>query len=448
MPAVPIITGLAGAAGIYNAVSGARDSSRVADAAIANANAAASGAPQAQGPYSSTPVTYDLATQYFRDNVYRGGAAPYSNEWNDAFNEWFGPILAQNNANTFGDLTYGQLTGQTGANSIIPSSVAGPGGTVDLAAAQAAAQAIAQQNAANAAALERQLNPGAAELRSAGLQAVLDRLNQPQQGIVGELPTSGMNDELLARLASEAAAPISGIGYDSPLTRAAVQRAGEDLALGGILPQDVAQLVARRAYARAGTTGSLGLGRDISARDLGLTSLDLRNQRLANALAAGGAEVGLEQGNAAMRLSAEQLRRQGLLAAQGATAADLARRENAYFNQNSLAQQIQSGDFARALAAAQLGQNIAMPQSGLDPGAVVNLAVGNVNQASNAQQQANALAAQAAQQRTALGGQLIGTALGMGQNYYRPAASAPAYVPPTATSVLAPRVFGSIPGGP
>lgn len=431
MPAIPLIatigSGVAAAApviaagaGIYSAVKGAQAQKDAAAAVQNQATAAGQGAPLAnsaaaqeqalQSYFNSNPL---FSAEYQRNRSATGDPRSPT--------QWLYDHL---NANPGEMETFKQFSVQSGA---LPSSVAGPGGTVDIGAAQSVAQAIARQNAATSAELERQYNPGAAELRSAGLQGVTSLLERGAQPIVGTLPTVGnapvsaANQDMLGRVTTLAGQPIA-TGYDSPLTRAAIARAQEDLALGGILPQDVAQLVARRAFARAGTVGNIRLGGDISTRDLGLTSLDLRNQRLAQALQAGGAETALEQGNATLAYNAELARRQGLLAAQQATAQDqaaqqaayfnkLAQESSNYFNQNQLAQSIASGEFGRNLAAAQLGQNIPAPMAGLDPGSVVNLAVGNVNQASNSQQQANAAAQQAAQQRTQFGSQLIGAAI-------------------------------------
>ena len=170
---------------------------------------------QLSGPLASDPVTYDAATNYFKDRVYSGGATPYSNEWNDAFNEWAGGLQGQYGVDDYRKLNYGQLTGQTGSNSAIPSSVAGPGGTINLAAAQQAAQAAAQQNAANSAALEAQYNPGAAELRAGSLQSLLAELNADRS----------QRDALAAQVAAQAGKPLT-VGaaqqYDSALTRQGV----------------------------------------------------------------------------------------------------------------------------------------------------------------------------------------------------------------------------------
>ncbi len=308
------------------------------------------------------------------------------------------------------------------------------GGAVNIADLQTQAQNVAKQNAANSAALEAQYNPGAQQLRSGSLQALLDGLNPRSQ-----------NGELSARIAAQAGQPLSRISapgaeqYDSALTRQAVEQAAADLALGGELPQDVRNLVARNALARSGSvTGGLGLGRDLTARDLGLTSLDLRNKRLQNAAALGAQEAALGQGNAALRQANDSL---------GVNVAGLNLQGEQYgrgnlFDSASFLNNIQSGDFQRALAAAQLGQNIAAPTAGLDPGSVVNLAVGNSNLAANSAQQAAALQAQAGNQKSALGGQLLGTSLGFIQNYLnKPAPTSYSY--PAASGYYAPPLGGN-----
>lgn len=288
-----------------------------------------------------------------------------------------------------------------------------PAATVDINALDAQAREFARKNAADSAALEAQYNPGAQELRASSLQSVL-----------AGLPRTAETERLSQLIMAQAGQPLTTAGaqqYDSALTRQAVEAAAADLALGGELPQDVRNLVARTALARSGqVTGGLQLGRDLTTRDLGLTSLDLRNSRLSNAAQLGAQEAALGQGNANLRQQAAGL---DLTAQQYG-------RDN-LFNSASFLQNIQNGDFSRAMSAAQLGQNIAAPQSGLDPGSVVNLAVGNTNLTAAQQQQADALKIGAYNQKAQLGAQMTGTGLGYVQNYLnqpRPAVStAPTY---------------------
>lgn len=296
------------------------------------------------------------------------------------------------------------------ANSIAQSrkaaknAAAGGGSQVDIGALDTQARDTAQRNAADSAALEARYNPGAAELRAGSLQALLSQITRPAAG-----------DALVDKVYSGAGAPIA-IGYDSPALRAAIAKASGDLSLGGALPADVRALVARKALANAGeVSGNLGLGRDLVPRDLGLTSLQLEQQRLQNALTAGGAEAQLNQGNAAMALDASKFSRTNLL------------------DSGSFLNSIVNGDFARTLAAAQLGQNIAQPASGLDPGSIGNLAVGNTTAMTAAQQQAAALRAQTNAQIGQLGGQLLGQGLyymNKPTTTYTPPPAAPAYTAP------------------
>lgn len=258
-------------------------------------------------------------------------------------------------------------------------------------------------------------------------------------------PRSTTQQDLMARIAAQAGQPLSRVGipeaqqFDSALTRQAVEAAAADLALGGQLPQDVRNLVARNALQRSGqVSGGLGLGRDLTTRDLGLTSLDLRNRRLSNAAALGQQEAALGQANAALRQQNAAL---GLTAEGMNLDSERFGRGN-LFDTASFLQNVENGDFARALSAAQLGQNIAAPMSGLDPGAVANLAVGNSNVAATAADRAAALGVQSGNQKSALGGQLLGTGLGFIQDYLnKPKPTvAPAYNYITPSTTIAPVV--------
>jgi len=278
-----------------------------------------------------------------------------------------------------------QAKGQSDARKAANQALSQPAPTVDINALDRQAREFALRNAAEGAALERQYNPGAAELRAGGLSALLDSLNPDAR-----------QEEIVARIMSQAGDPLTAYTFDSPLTREAIEAARADLALGGAIPLDVQQQVARRAFERSGSvSGGLGLGRDISARDLGLTSLDLRNQRLARAASIGAQEAALERENAGIRSAAEAYGRGNLL------------------QSGDFLTRVLSGDYAKALAAAQLGQNISMPETGLDPGTVANIAVGNSNALAQKQQQDAATRAARAAQTSQFGSQLIGAGLGM-----------------------------------
>lgn len=338
------------------------------------------------------------------------------------------------------------IKGASDARKAANAAANAPSGAVNIPQLQTQAQNIALQNAQNSAMLEQRFNPGASQLRQGSLQALLASLN-PETGAAlsdlianGAPGASGGNQALLQQIQAQAGQPLANTSFDSALTRAAVAQAQADLALGGNLPQDVRNLVARNAAARSGNvSGGLALGRDISARDLGLTSLDLSNRRLQNAAALGQQEAGLEQANAALRLQGEAYGRNNLLQSQNALAQQDQMAAGNYFNQANLLQSIANGDFSRAMAAAQLGQNIAQPVSGLDPGSVANLAVGNSNAIANQAQNSAAIKAQSANQLIGLGGNLLGAA----GSYYANKTPVTPYTPPAG----APSYYGGAPVG-
>lgn len=289
---------------------------------------------------------------------------------------------------------------------------------LDINALDAQARDFARKNAADSKALEDQYSPGVGNLRTGSIQELLANLNGTPQA-----------NSLTNRIASSAGTPLTVGGpttYDSPLVRAAVAKAQSDLALGGQLDQETRNAVARHAAATSGrVTGNLGLGRDLTLRDLGLTSLQLQQQRLQNASSVGAQEAALAQGNAAFAdanaarsLQAQQFGRTNLLD-----------------SSNVLAGQDNS-NFARILAAAQFAQNIAQPKVGLDPSSVVNLAIANKNAGMAGAQQAAGLQSAAANNQGQAAGQVIGTSLGFLQDYLKSRQPAPAttyYTPPANT---------------
>ncbi len=210
-----------------------------------------------------------------------------------------------------------------------------PSPTVDINSLDAQAREFARRNAIEGMALENELSPELGRLRTGSVMSLINSIAR-QPGV----------DTISNRIAGQAGSEV-----EAGLLRGAIARSREELGLGGKLPLDVQNAVTRRGLATAGTVGGgLGLGRDVVARDLGLTSLDLLNRRLQTAGTLGAAEAGLQQEG---------------------------RRD--LYDSGAFLASLQSGDFARALAASQLGQSIATPQTGLDPSSVVNLAVGNTN---------------------------------------------------------------------
>lgn len=270
---------------------------------------------------------------------------------------------------------YAAIKGVSNAGKAADNAAAQPAPQVDIPALQALALQYAKENAATSAGLEQQYTPEVSALRRGSIEGLMQQLGMSRPGM----------DDITARIAGQAGAPVN-----APLLQQAIERAQAELALGGQLPQDVQNAVTRKALAHAGTVGpGLTLGRDLVARDLGLTSLDLLNQRLSTATALGQAQAGL----------------------------DTTARSNLFDSGNFL-QGVQSGDFSRWLAASQLGQAIPTPMTGLDPSSIVNLAVGNTNAQAQKQAQNSALAVQAANGQTALGGSLAGAGLGLLGSYY------------------------------
>lgn len=172
------------------------------------------------------------------------------------------------------------------------------------------------------------------------------------------------------------AANVSARNAGSGLLSDAIAKARSDLALGGALPQDVRNLVARNAAAKGGMVGSIQLGRDISARDLGLTSLDLAQRRLQNAQSLGAAELASDQFNVSNTLTADQFNASARNSAYGLNAqlaqqvalANAAARNSALSQNAQLAQQADSQNAAAQNAAgalnAQLAQQAAITNAG------------------------------------------------------------------------------------
>lgn len=243
-------------------------------------------------------------------------------------------------------------------------------GNLDIAALDAQTREIALRNARESAALEQEMNPEIAALRlQANQQALANLTRDPnQEAAIGML--------------------LSGLGqnYNTALGDAAIAKAQQDLTLGGQLSQDQRNEATRSALAKTGViTGNLGLGRDIVARDLGITSAQMEQQRLQNAANLAGLELNREQANATNFLNSI-----GLL--------------NNYYNNNR----------NMDLATAQYAQSIQQPIVGLDPASIANLTVGNANAQTQAQMQAAAALNQSGAGLMGLGGSLIGAGLAGG----------------------------------
>ena len=265
---------------------------------------------------------------------------------------------------------------------------AGAGGQVNINNLDAQARELSKRNIEDSMALENQYNPEVAALR-----------RQATESLLGY--TQG-NDTTRDTLRSALYSDFTNQGQ--PLARSsllddAISRAKGDLALGGQLSTSARNEVTRRAGANAAGVGSLGLGRDISARDLGISAMNLEKERLQAASALGGQDQALLQ---AQRAAQEQV---------------LGRR----LSTASLLSDLQGQTFAQRLGLAQFGQSLQRPESGLDPTSLVNLTTGNANSATAAAQNAAAVRAQQGASTMAAGGQLLGLAGGLYANRQQPA---------------------------
>ena len=206
-------------------------------------------------------------------------------------------------------------------------------------------QVVSQQtaNAKAAKALQDQLNPGVSTLQNTSISDLLAKL-QPDQ----------YTEQIKALLSKS----LTGDSSINPsLLNSAVSSAQQQLDLGGKLDAETQNQIMRAALAKAGSVapGGLGLGRDITARDLGLTSLQLQQQRLQNASTIGGQQLSEQTAQSQQTLAQQQM-----LAA------------------------LASGDWTKYLQAAQFAQSIQTPSLGLSGTDVANISLGNTNQSNQA----------------------------------------------------------------
>lgn len=241
---------------------------------------------------------------------------------------------------------------------------------VDINALDAQTRELALRNARESAALEEQMNPEVAAFRRAANQQLLGNIGADENQLASI-------NALMGRFGQNA---------NTALTDAAIAKAQQDLALGGQLSLDQRNEATRRGLATTGSvTGGLGLGRDIVARDLGLTSQAIEQQRLQNAANLGGLELNREQAN-----------------------------NSNFLNQFSALNNYYNNQRALDLSMAQYGQSIAQPVVGLDPASYANLAVGNTNAVTQAQMNAAAASNQSGSGLMSLGGSLMGMGMGAG----------------------------------
>ena len=229
---------------------------------------------------------------------------------------------------------------------------AGEAAQVDPAEVAQLARQTAQDNIRNSLSLEQQYTPENAALRT---QTIRNLLAQAGQDPAGDQAISTVRQQL------------AGEQPDSQLLNDAVRMATEDLALGGQLPQDVRNEVARNSIANAGRVGggNLGLSRFLTPRDLGVSSMAIRENRLNRA-----GQLGQQQFGNQVASSELRSRLATLLANLGS-------------NQQN-----------QRLSEAAFGQTLQPPQGGLSPGDIASLFSQNATNAGQAGMNAATLQAQ------------------------------------------------------
>lgn len=222
--------------------------------------------------------------------------------------------------------------------------------TVDIGKLVADARANSEANLAKSLELEKKYLPGQAQLRDVSTT-----------NLIGQLTGAGMDQRNAALTALLGFTPASATPtYEgSPLFKAATDKIASDLALGGNLDPETQAAVVRGALSGAGRSGIIGsqAGRGLTARDLGLTSIQLGQARTNAALGAGQiqSQLGLQQAQLGLSAGDQLLRSLGM--GVEATGAEANRAANIY---NMMANQ-------------------ALPESGLSSGSLADIEVGQTN---------------------------------------------------------------------
>lgn len=231
--------------------------------------------------------------------------------------------------------------------------------TVDVGKLAADARTNAETNLKNAIAMEQQYLPGTAELRNVTTQNFLDQLSPTGKAAL-------QRDALLQKVLGLSPTEVDASYGGNALTQSAADAILADLALGGSLDPETQAAVVRGGLATTGRSGVLGsnAGRGLVARDLGLTSLQLKQARQKAALETGLAQSQLGLSKAGLDLQAQQQYLQSLGLGLDATSGELINAGNLY---GLLASQpypdvgLSSGD----LASVTVGQTNAANQNAL-----------------------------------------------------------------------------------
>jgi hypothetical protein len=304
----------------------------------------------------------------------------------------------------------------------------------------------ARQNIIASQALEAEFDPVAAQLRSAAQQEMLAAMGLTDstfynpilppvsdfRGLLANRETAGDVNLVRQNLLRDLGMEFDDISMPEISDPAMLERVREmimsDLMMGGQLDRETQNMVARRAGMTSGAAGTLGSrsARDLTARDLGLTSMQLRDQRMGRA-----ADMGLQDRaanerqqsladsinkfNASQRIQGAQLniQRGGLLtdidSRQTGMLFDAEARDQA---SRAAAAAAGTADQNRRLSLAGAFFDRPGPMAGLDPEAIANLTLADMNAMNQFNQQQQAIAAQEANARTQSRSNLGGAAIG------------------------------------
>lgn len=217
---------------------------------------------------------------------------------------------------------------------------------IDIAKVISDARTAASDNLKSSIALEQQFLPDNARLRTVNNQSLTDFASGNTAGFQAR-------DGLLTSIGN----PVANSSVSTnPLLQAATESIMGQLKLGGTLGKDVQAQAMQAALEKGGAAGisGSGAGRGLVARDLGLTSLGLLQQRQQAAQAAGATQASLALQGEGLKL-------------------------NDYLGRLSAATGAAGQDAQRTGLLSSIVESRGLPESGLSPSAIAGLAVGNTN---------------------------------------------------------------------
>lgn len=248
---------------------------------------------------------------------------------------------------------------------------------IDLDELDGIIRGLSMRNLEDGIAAEERFRPEFAAMRGEADAAMRERLRTSGRDQFSELRERYMSD-----LMGEDTFLDMPELQRSELMDASYAQALGDLELGGQLPREIQNQVMRQAMAQGGAD-RMGTqsGRDIVARDLGLTGMGLRNQRLQTAAGLGQFQTQQNTGQQALRDSINRANMQIGANRRGERAQGLSFLEELGFR-----------DYA---AATQSAQGTPLPQMGLDPGSAADIIIADKQAQSAAMQAQAAMLAQA-----------------------------------------------------